>query len=135
MRAPRKPLVAEEGSERRASEGEDGGVRLRRLHHTPMSAAGAASASAVLVAVGNGVVVAGRRWGHAEVITLIFVPVIGLAERMYYIAGAGGGKTSDFASWLSTHRRAFLEGWCFWPSQSPLAWERLPWSRLTTIRA
>ncbi len=54
--------------------------RLRGLPHRPVPVVGAVGASVLVAALGNVVVVAGRRWnGQSEWITLVGVPAIGLA--------------------------------------------------------
>lgn len=54
--------------------------RLRGLPHRSMSVLHAVGASALIAALGNGIVAGGRHWkGQREWITLFGVPVIGLA--------------------------------------------------------
>ncbi len=53
--------------------------RLQRLGHAKIPVATAAGASAIVAGLGNGVVLLGRRWCEQEWITLIAVPVIGVA--------------------------------------------------------
>ncbi|HEV2067647.1 MAG TPA: CPBP family glutamic-type intramembrane protease [Thermomicrobiales bacterium] len=53
--------------------------RLQRLGHAKIPVATAAGASAIVAGLGNGVVLLGRRWCEEEWITLIAVPVIGVA--------------------------------------------------------
>lgn len=54
--------------------------RLRRLPHRPVTLAAAVGTSALVAALGNAVVLGGRRWDAGkEWITLVGVPAIGLA--------------------------------------------------------
>lgn len=63
-----------------------GGVELDRLRADAgrrTSLAGAVAGSLFAVTWGNGVVVAGRRFGHDQVITLLAVPALGVAGAMW----------------------------------------------------
>lgn len=83
--------------------------RLRQVKHTRLSISAAVGASALVVVLGNGVVLAGRRLGHDEWTTLFAVPVIGLAGA--YFLRLRGWAWSDLGfSWLVTG----APRWLFW---------------------
>ena len=54
-------------------------ARLSAAERKPMSIMSAVAWSTSLVVLGNAVVIAGRRWGHSDLITLAAIPTMGLA--------------------------------------------------------